>query len=293
MKIDHICFDVDDTLYPPSEDFIREKKVKHRARLIKLLKEKGPEAVARAEAILSEYNVKKKLDEITVGDYNWILDEFASKSNSGLYKKLGVDHKWVERDVFYTDRGVVKYEPAVVDTLRELRRRGFELSIFTNTSYGSAANVLTNMGLTPRMQEEIFAIGPNTNPFAEENIGETRKSLEAALKQGTITQEDKDYMIKQYDAKVDFLRRGVNILSAEDKGDYKKDATGGFERIAQCVSVSPERILYVGDSLKKDLKPAHNTGFSTCHVSWKEAIEKPEYVDMAVGKLMEIEAKLR
>lgn len=62
-----------------------------------------------------------------------------------------------------------------------------------------------------------------------------------------------------------------NILQA---GDYKepKPALDGFKKILELSGLPPEEILYIGDSVVKDIRPAKSLGIKTCLV-WSTSPE--------------------
>ena len=290
MTIEHICFDVDDTLYPPSKDFKDAKDKQHTKRLVELLAEKNSkDTIELVERLLKEKGFNISFTELTVESYKYLVKTYGEGGNANLYKKLGVDHTWVERDVFYTDRSKLidwSHSPAIIEALKGLKKKGINLSIFSNTSYGSVALNLKLSGFTPEIQEELFSVGCML-PLAEENIGETSVTLEQKLKAGKLTQLDFEYLSLQYDAKADFLRRKINVLSSEDSSDYKKPGTGGYERIKRCVAMPPERIMYVGDSPEKDIAPAKKAGLKSCYVLWGGKV-KLHNADYVIDKLTEI-----
>lgn len=291
MTIKHICFDVDDTLYPASDKFKAAKSPQHVKRLIQLLKEKNDiEKIGLVEDLLKKGGFNSKFDDMGIEGYTYIVNTYGKQGNANLYRLLGVDSSWVERDVYYIDRKNLvdwSYGQSIIDSLKELKSKNISLSLFSNSSYGSIELNLKYSGFTAEIQKKLFSLDEKTKLFADENIGETKERLEKKLKEGVISGADFNYLIKQYEAKINFMKEGVNVLSAEDNSEYKRPKLGGFSRIKQCLDISPEEILFAGDSLKKDVLPAKESGLKACYVLWGNK-KQENNADYVVDKLMEI-----
>ena len=290
--IEHICLDVDDTLYPVSEKFKEAKANQIAKRLVQLLKKKNDlKTIKKVESFLKQGGFNLKYDQITTEAYKFLVEyeKCGNGGNANTYKSLGLDYRWVERDIFYAKRENLidwSYSQEIIETLREIRLKGISLSLFSNSSYGSIALNLKYSGFTPAIQEELFGT-EITKLFASEEIGETESSLTDKLRKGEIDKNEFEYMLIQYKAKMDFIKRKINILSSEDKEEYKRPALGGFERIKQCLDIPSENILYVGDTIKKDIIPAKKAGLKACLVLWDRK-EKSNNADYVINQLMEL-----
>jgi HAD superfamily hydrolase (TIGR01549 family) len=75
-------------------------------------------------------------------------------------------------------------------------------------------------------------------------------------------------MLNHLDIPIDYF---THVLSAVDVCKPKPDPEG-FHKMVELSGISPDSILYVGDKVNKDIKPAKRVGMMTCLV-WSQSPE--------------------
>ncbi len=72
------------------------------------------------------------------------------------------------------------------------------------------------------------------------------------------------------------------IFCSDNLGKDTKPSPAAFERLLEVVDAEPGQVVYVGDSLKKDVIPPLELGMKAVHVTWKgnEIVERDGYIEI-------------
>ncbi|HUB93522.1 MAG TPA: HAD family hydrolase [Verrucomicrobiae bacterium] len=135
-----------------------------------------------------------------------------------------------------------------------------------------------NFDLTRARQARADAGKPET--FSEEDIYPDVRACLKALKDlglkvslaGNQTARAGGILRSLFSNDVDFIR------TSDDWGVSKPD-TAFFDRVVQEMDLAPSQILYVGDRLDNDIRPAQEVGLQTCLVQrgpWGRILQMPQ-----------------
>lgn len=84
------------------------------------------------------------------------------------------------------------------------------------------------------------------------------------------------------------LELPVNVIGTSDGWGVEKPSRGFFERVADEAGVAAESVLYVGDRLDNDIRPAQEAGMATALVRrgpWGHILDHPEIEDRCLFRL--------
>jgi len=80
----------------------------------------------------------------------------------------------------------------------------------------------------------------------------------------------------------------VDVIATSDGWGVKKPSPAFFERVVREAGCPPEQVLYVGDRIDNDIRPAQEAGLRTAHIRrgpWAYIVDQPEVAQRCLFRL--------
>lgn len=185
----------------------------------------------------------------------------------------------VAHDIFrfqlYADlKGLDNLEAAEQEYMRLYRQHGSNSAVFTALGKPSDywMQALENLDFT-----KLIAPHPAVVP--------TLLALKEMLPISIFT-NFKPHKIEALSEHLGILENWFTHIVSGDDVINRKPALDGFHKMIELSGVSPEHIMYVGDRVDVDIKPAKQLGMQTCLVYSKS--EEADYSLQSFAELQEI-----
>jgi HAD superfamily hydrolase (TIGR01549 family) len=137
-------------------------------------------------------------------------------------------------------------------------------------------------------ERERRAAGGQPESFTEENLyPDTRPCLAGLRGQGLLVG-----LAGNQTARAEAILRGldlpVDLIGTSDGWGVEKPSAAFFDRLVTEAACPPEEILYVGDRLDNDVRPAQEAGIATALIvrgPWGYILDVPEVSDRCLFRV--------
>ncbi|WP_433496770.1 HAD family hydrolase [Sphaerimonospora sp. CA-214678] len=143
-------------------------------------------------------------------------------------------------------------------------------------------------GFDLHVERERRAEAGQPESFSEENLYEDARPCLAALREQGLLVGLAGNQTARAEKILRALDLPVDLIGTSDSWGVEKPSTAFFERIVQEAGCPAGAVLYVGDRLDNDVKPAQDSGVATALIRrgpWGYILDEPEAAERCLFRI--------